>query len=423
MTTKLALRYGLRNFFGKKPVGEKSRSHLLLPVLSIALSLVPVIVILVVANGMIEGITSRFLEFDTAHLRMTLSYADEIEIVKKRLPELKKADGIVYASLELQGGGLLFARGRRSFVNIRAVDPGLYREDRGFARYIVLSQGAFDLSGKNSIVIGKALAEEFKITKGDTITIFTHRTKRVGRETIIQARPNRFTVTGVYSIGYQELDKGTVFISYADGERALSAGNSYTHLKLKVADPFTAIEAQAARWEHFIDSQAVFWRLLTWQEINGNYYNAFQSTKVIMTYLDRLQEIGIMKSLGAPPGAIMFSFMCTGLLAGLVSTVMGTSVGLLIAVNINEIFKGLEQVLTALNRFFSLLATPFTGPLPVESVKILNPEYYLEVIPIRLGFWEVAGVSLFTVGLAVFFSVFPAFMAGRIKPLEVIRKH
>jgi lipoprotein-releasing system permease protein len=305
-------------------------------------------------------------------------------------------------------------------------------------------RGAFDLSGKNSIVIGKALAEEFKITKGDTITIFTHRTKRVGRETIIQARPNRFTVTGVYSIGYQELDKGTVFISYADGERALSAGNSYTHLKLKVTDPFTAIEAQAARWEHFIDSQAVFWRLLTWQEINGNYYNAFQSTKVmlifimylivfvaafniissmIMTYLDRLQEIGIMKSLGAPPGAIMFSFMCTGLLAGLVSTVMGTSVGLLIAVNINEIFKGLEQVLTALNRFFSLLATPFTGPLPVESVKILNPEYYLEVIPIRLGFWEVAGVSLFTVGLAVFFSVFPAFMAGRIKPLEVIRKH
>jgi lipoprotein-releasing system permease protein len=444
MNLRASLYYGLRNFAGRKQADEKRRSHLLLPIVSIALSLIPVVVIMVVANGMIEGITQRFLEFDTGHLRMTLSYADEIAVVKKRLPDLKTAPGIVYASLEIQGGGLLFANGKRAFVNIRAVDPGLFRDDRGFARYVVLTQGSFDLTRRNSIVIGKALAEEYGLRTGQTVTVFTHRTKREGGQTVIQARPNRFTVTGVYTIGYQELDKSTVFISYADGERDLSPSNSSTHLTLKVADPFTDIEAQAAKWERFIDPKAVFWRLLTWQEMNGNYYNAFESTKVllvfimllivvvaafniissmIMMYLDRLQEIGILKSLGASPGSIVVSFLCVGILAGLVSTAVGISAGLLVASNINEIFKGLDAVLTAVNSFFALLASPFTGPVPVEQVRVLNPEYYLEVIPIRISYWEILGVSLFSIGLSVFFSIFPAFMASRIRPLDVIRKH
>ncbi|MBN2351824.1 MAG: ABC transporter permease [Spirochaetales bacterium] len=445
MNLRVSLYYGLRNFVGRKRADERRRSHLLLPIVSIALSLIPVIVILTVANGMIEGITQRYIEFDTGHLRMTLSGGGyDVDVVKKRLPELKKAPGIVYASLEIRGGGLLFAGGKRSFVNIRAVDPGLDRDDPGFARFTKITRGAFDLSRKNSIVIGKALAEEYGLTVGQTVTVFTHRTKRVGRETVIQARPNRYTITGIYSIGYQELDKSTVFIQFAAGERDLSSENSYIQLKLKVADPFTHIDRQASHWERFIDPDAVYWRLLTWREMYGNYYQAYESTKVlllfimllivvvaafniissmIMMYLDRLQEIGILKSLGASPGSITFSFLCVGLLAGLFSTAIGVGAGLLVAVNINEIFKGIDVVMTAGNRIASLIASPFTGPFPVEQVQVLNPEYYLEVIPIRIGFWEVLGVSLFTVGLAVFFSIFPAFIAGRIRPLEVIRKH
>ncbi len=444
MNLRVSLYYGLRNFAGRKRADDRRRSHLLLPIVSIALSLIPVIVILTVSNGMIEGITQRFIEFDTGHLRMTLSDQYDINAVTERLPALKKAPGIVYASLEVQGGGLLFADGKRSFVNIRGVDPGLYRDDHGFARFTKLTSGSFDLSKKNSIVIGKALADEFHLTVGQAVTVFTHRTKREGKETVIQARPNRFRITGIYSIGYQELDKSTVFISYADGRRDLSPDNSYTFIKLKVADPYTNINKQAAHWEHFIDPDAVFWRLLTWQEMNGNYYSAYESTKVlllfimllivvvaafniissmIMMYLDRLQEIGILKSLGASPGSITFSFLCVGLLAGLLSTAIGVGAGLLIAVNINEIFQGIDTVLTAGNRLASLIASPFAGPIPVERVQVLNPEYYLAVIPIRISFWEVMGISLFTVGLSVFFSIFPASMAGRIKPLEVIRKH
>ena len=58
-----------------------------------------------------------------------------------------------------------------------------------------------------------------------------------------------------------------------------------------------------------------------------------------------------------------------------------------------------------------------------DSAAILNPEYYLEVIPIRINFWEVLGVSMFALFFSIVFTFFQAWKAGRTRPLEIIRKH
>jgi lipoprotein-releasing system permease protein len=251
-------------------------------------------------------------------------------------------------------------------------------------------------------------------------------------------------VTGIYTIGYQELDKRTVFISWEDGQAALSPNNSETYLKMKLVDPFTDIEKKAAFWGKEIHPQAVYWRVQPWNEINNNYYNAYQSTKVlllvimlfivfvaafniissmIMVVLDHLQEIGILKSLGASSASITFSYVCVGFLTGLISIVSGVAAGLFFAVNINEVFHVIDGFSTALASFAAALTSPFTGFTAVEPVRILNPEYYLEVIPIRINVWEVLGISLFALFLAIIFSFFQAWKAGRTRPIEVIRKH
>jgi lipoprotein-releasing system permease protein len=393
---------------------------------------------------MIEGIVLRYLEFDTGHLRLTLRDPAKIQLVEKRLPHIRRSDTVRAAYLELQGYGLLYANGKRSFISIRGVPQDLVRIDRGFARFLTVTDGSFDLTRRKSIVIGKALADELGIKVNDRLFVITHKTSEKKDGDIFIPRINRFTVTGIYTIGYQELDKRTVFISSKDGLTALSVNNSDTYLKMKVDDPFTDIEKKATALEREIDPQAVFWRVQAWNEINNNYYNAFQSTKIlllvimmfivfvaafniissmIMVVLDHLQEIGILKSLGASSASITFSYVCVGFLTGLISIVSGVAAGLFVAVNINEVFQVIDGVSTALAALGTALSSPFSGPITLEQVKILNPEYYLEVIPIRIDFWEVLGVSMFALFLSIVFTFFQAWKAGRTRPLEVIRKH
>ena len=96
---------------------------------------------------------------------------------------------------------------------------------------------------------------------------------------------------------------------------------------------------------------------------------------------------------------------------------MGTALGLVfgigLAVNINEIVRGLETLRSVLAR---LLSSGASGPL-------FNASYYLEVIPIRLSSYEVYGVALFSLLLSLFSSLLPASSAARLKPLDVLRKH
>lgn len=444
MNVRLSVYYALRHFTGGTKTGRKKARHLLIPILSIALSLMPVIVILVVANGMIEGIVMRYLEFDTGHLRMTLHDPAHIREVTERLPYLRKLKDVTSAYMEIQGHGLLFVRGQRSYVSIHGVPRDLTTIDPGFGRYLTMVSGSFDLNRQNGIVIGKALAEEYGIKVGDRIFVVTHKTDKKNSDRLFTPRVNHFTVTGIYTIGYQELDKRTVFISYQDGNLALSLNNSDTNLKIKVTDPFRDIDRQAAAYEREIGPHAVFWRLQSWSEINSNYFNAYESTKallifimlfivfvaafniissMIMVVLDHLQEIGILKSLGASSSSITFSYVCVGFVTGLVSVLGGVAAGLFVAVNINEVFHVIDGVATALSSFVSLILTPFTGYHAADAVRILNPEYYLESIPIRIDFWEVCGVSLFTLFLSVAFTFYQAWQAGKTRPLEVIRKH
>lgn len=445
MKIRLAFYYGMRNLLGRSSLKAKSSHPMFLPIIGIALSLMPVIVILEVSNGMIEGITARLIEFDSGHLNLTLSGAAEEAAAERRLPAIMAQPGVTGAFVSRQGGGIFFFKNQRYFVRIRAVPSDFYERDRGFRKYTVLSSGSFSLAEKNSIVIGKALAEEFGVTVGDSVLVFTHQIVTRGDKKTILARPTRFTVRGIYSIGYQELDKLTVFISSEDGKKTLASAHSDVSLMIKVSDPFTQINRQAVALEKVIDPEFImFWRLYTWQEMNSNYFSAYESTKILLIFimifivfvaafniissmkmmvLDRFQEIGILKSVGASSGTITLSFIVVGFFSGLISTLLGVSVGLVIAVNINEIFILIENALTAVSKLFAAFIRPFFGEVKVDDIKILNPEFYIEVIPIRINFWEILFVSMLSIMLAVLFSLYHARIAGNVRPLEVIRRY
>jgi lipoprotein-releasing system permease protein len=85
--------------------------------------------------------------------------------------------------------------------------------------------------------------------------------------------------------------------------------------------------------------------------------------------------------------------------------------GLLIGSNINFLIRSLERFLS----FFSLL---FSG----EEVKILDPGFYLETIPIVIDWNAVLMIGLFAILCSIIASWIPALRAGKLKPMELLRK-
>jgi lipoprotein-releasing system permease protein len=95
----------------------------------------------------------------------------------------------------------------------------------------------------------------------------------------------------------------------------------------------------------------------------------------------------------------------------LTGAVIGISVGLLIGVNINSLIRGLEKGLS----FFSNL---FHG----GEVKILDPGFYLETIPIIIDWAAVFLIGIFAILCSILASWIPALRAGKLKPMELLRK-
>ena len=425
---------GLRTFVSRR---GKISNLLFGSIVGIGLSLIPLVVVLEVADGMIEGITRRYLEVGTYHLQVSLAGNATLDSYESLAERLRSVAGITRVIPERQGMGLLYTESERGAVTVRAVPPTLYREDGEFRRFFRILEGSFDLDSPKAILVGREIARKLGVEVGDSVRLLTMISTPVGRSL---PRVSSFVVTGVFSTGYQELDKLWTYVSIRTAERVLPGGSSATFLGVKVADPFQRIDAQLRALEADLPEEA---RAVSWYDLERANYKSFQTTRallifvmvlivavatinisssLIMVVIEKTEEIGVLKAIGADPGEITRSFVFTGLCVGLAGVVLGLSLGLLVALNINGILGGAEVCVNWLVFAARRLASAI---LPVQSsapVRLFNAEFYLEEIPIRVKVGELFAVSAASLLLSALAAFFPARAAGRIKPLEVLRK-
>jgi lipoprotein-releasing system permease protein len=424
---------GLRMLFS--PASRLSR-YLKSAVLGIGLSLVPLIVVMEVADGMIEGITRRYVELGTYHLQVLLPENDPAS--RTLLETIESTPEVRLALVERQGLGLLYAGNSRLGVTIRAVPPSLYERDADFRRYLSLDSGSFTLDSASDILLGREVADRLDAGPGDVVKLLT--TVSVpGRSAI--PKVTSFTVRGVFSSGYQDLDKLWVYIPLASGRRILSGNGTNEFIGVKVEDPYGRLQHQVADLRRQLPPGA---RVYTWYQLEKANYKSFQTTKallmfimamivvvaafnisssLVMVVLEKSQEIAILKAMGAHPAEIRRTFLITGFSTGLAGAVVGLLLGLLIALNINELIAGMEKFLNTLLLLISRLSLPvFDSKQPLPEITIFNSAFYLEKIPIRLELGELFGVTALTLLLATLAAYLPARRAGRIRPLEILRR-
>jgi lipoprotein-releasing system permease protein len=403
----------------------------------IGLSVVPLVVVLEVANGMIEGITRRFIEIGTYHIQVSLYDPAGLEEQAAVAGQVEDAEGVVLAFSERQGLGLIRSDADGQGVQVRAVPPDLMQRDQGFRQFFQIVSGDFDLENRRALLMGKAMASELEVKVGDEVRILTSKT--VGGKPIF--RISRFTVRGIFSTGYQDLDKSWVYIPLATASLILP--DSRQIIGVKVESPFGNLRRVIDAVNRKLSESGRLFRTNTWYTMEENQYGSFKTTKsllvfimvlivivatvnvssaMVMIVLEKTQEIGILKGIGASPTDVSLSFIITGFITGVLGAFMGIAVGLLISVNINQVIRGIDAFLNGSIAAFRWLAKPFGFGQPSEEVRILDPAFYLETIPIRVNWLEISGVAFLAVFLATAASLLPARQAGRVRPMDVLRK-
>jgi len=421
---------GLRMLRGRAGTGRYVRGA----VAGIALGLVPLVVVLEVSTGMIEGITARLLEIGSAHLRASLPSDASAADLAAAAEAVRALPDVIAATPERQGTVLLAAGTRSAGITLRCVEPGAFARDAGLHRYLSVTAGSLDLAGPRTILLSVALARTLGVGTGDELLSVA------GFPSAALPRVTRFTVGGVYETGYQELDKAVAYAGLDAAASALPRG-ARTLLGIKVADPFGALAAIADRVADALGSDA---SVASWRDLERTRLAAFETTRwllvlimglvamvaaanvsstVLMLVLERRQEIAILLGIGARPSVLTRSFLFAGLVAAVAGTALGTAVGLAVAVNINGVIAGLDRIAGLAGAAWEILRAPFVPAASrIEGFTLFQSAYYLSKIPVRIRALEVATAAAGTLLVAGLAAWVPATRAGRLPPLEVLRR-
>jgi lipoprotein-releasing system permease protein len=389
----------------------------------IALSLIPIMVTLIVADGMIRGITDRYLELGTGHLEVwSLGEPFAQEEVRAQIADTPGVRG-VWA--ERQGLGVIMGGAGKAGAAIRATEPSFW-EDRGSARFLEVIAGEGKLDSDREVLLGQELAKSVGAEVGKTLYIMSVRITPDGRN-IPRAMP--FTVRGIVSSGYRELDSLWCIMTWEGGNRLLAPELSGACLIVKIDDPYNGADSAAAALRRTLGYGA---GVYTWKDLQRSQYSSYESTRQLLLFImalivivaavnvssaasmlaiERQRDIAVLKAAGAGPGDTGRIFLWASFLTGLLGAAAGIAMGLLIGVFINPLIHGLESMLSW-----------FSGLFNGREVKILDPGYYLEHIPIIVNQKTVLLIGALTILCSVLASWIPARRAGRIRPMEILRK-
>jgi lipoprotein-releasing system permease protein len=448
MKTDASVLYAFRLLFPRTGKKSNARRSLTGAFLCIAVSLIPLVMIMSVSNGMVKGMTDRMIGLSSSHLCAVLhpdiDEAQSAYSLENAALHFSEAEGVLNVYPEVQSTALAASSVLRTGACVRAVENDIFSKNKAFSTLfdVVESESGIDSAsdivleeGKNA-VIGSKIAQLLNLHAGDDIRLIT---TRILSSNKIVPKVTKFHISAIVSSGYQELDALWVFIPLKTGYSILPLRTSQIMIGAEIEDPFSYKLDQTLEFMENIAPP--FTRIYRWNELNVSQYENFSSTQImllfimllivlvasvnissalVMLVMERRKEIAILKSLGASPSGITFSFLVTGMVTGFLGVFTGIPIGLLCAVNFEKLLSVIEKLLTLVKKIFFVLQG--LEPSLAGELHILDPAFYLQKIPLSIPLGQLIIIALGTLVLSLAASAVPAVKAGREKPIESLRK-
>ena len=413
-------------------------------VLGIATGVLALTIIIAVMNGFQLGYIENILEISSYHIRLlglkSENYAGSEFVEDLRI--IPSVDSVLpFAELNV------LLRGRNANPRgalIRGVPPLALEVDPGLAAKLEIEDGLFDLHDPFNIILGAELAYHLSVEVGDEISLLS-----IAGGITDEDAGRVFNVSGIFRSGFYEYDLGWAFINIETASDMQSDGivlgiklkNRWQDQKaLDEIKTFTANYdfTQGYLTENFIEAS-----VRSWREYNRAFFGALRTEKLMMfilvglifivvglnifqaqrrIVLERQEEIGLLRALGAPVIAVRLVFVLDGFIIGLTGALLGLIPGLLISFNIQGFFTVLEGIVNLIITIGNIITGFFGANAGKEEFAIFSTQiFYIKEIPSRVIPHEVLLIFMFGFLSALLAAWFASGKVAATTPTEVLR--
>jgi len=218
-----------------------------------------------------------------------------------------------------------------------------------------------------------------------------------------------FRVAGHFYSGMYEFDSKLAYVALKEAQAFLRMPGEVTGIDVRTADPDDAPRVAAA----IQSALGTGYEAQSWEDLNKGLFMALRLEKiamfVVLTFIalvasfsivstlimmatEKAREVAILKAMGAEDGAVQRVFVAEGIYIGLIGLIVGVATGI----------AG------------CLLIKRYGLPLPTDV-------YYITQLPVVMRTGEIATVAASALVLCFLATVYPAWLAARMRPVDGLR--
>lgn len=364
-----------------------------------------IIIVLSVMNGFHQELKERILGL-TPHIIVTKYSYDEIENYDSIIPILKNYPGVVSVAPFIYTKTIIRKEQVSDGIVVRGIMENSGTEITDLKKTIV--QGSFDLTD-NGIILGLDLARSIGAQVGDDIYIVA---PFGGEPTPLGVLPKltKYNVKGIFDAGMYDYNSSFAYVGLKNLQDFLGMRNTVSGFEIKVKDIHKASDiAKGIRVK-----LGYPFRALDWMSMNRNIFTALRLEKIVtfivlvlivlvaafgiigilvMMVMRKTKEIGILTAMGTKKKSIIRIFILTGFMIGVIGTILGT--------------------------FFGSVSS-----LLLDKYRIINlpgDVYFIKNLPVQVELNDILLVVSVTLIVSLLATIYPAYKAASLTPVEAIR--
>ena len=381
--------------------------------LGIMLGVATLIIVMSVMNGFRAELTGKVLGLN-GHMNV-VSNTGNLRPYDNWVNILNKVDGVTAVLPQIEKQALFSVSGASTGVMVRGLSTDTFQSKPVLKDAIIDGDmNAFDEG--IGVIIGRELARKYRLLPGDDIVMLSPQGKASPFGTLPRSR--RFSVSAIFDVEMYEYNQGFVFMPLVAAQQFFNLPDAITTIEMFTVDPQKTPDYMGNVVTQIPSDLTVY----DWRQSNGSFFNALQVERnvmfliltliilvaafnivssMIMLVKDKAKDIAILRTIGASRRSMLKIFILAGGMIGVAGTAAGTALGIGFATNIETIRQGLQN-LTGTELF---------------SAEI----YFLTQLPAQVNWSEVISVVVMALVISLLATLYPAWRAAKLDPVEVLR--